>query len=481
MLIPETGKWYAEVVFSSGGQHSSFGVINPIDGSSLVNLEFSTSQEQIRADNSYLESSTESWGNGNVLGIKVDRDAGTIQFTVDGTNASTAVNLSEMNNSSQLVFTTSRTEGGGAAVAGSFNFGQRPFSHLPTDYKSLCTANLDDPSINLPNKHFDTLLYTGNGTDNTDRTGLNFQPDLVWIKGRSAAKFHSLYDSVRGAGQVIYSSMTNGEGTDTGLKAFNSDGFRNGTNQHTNENATTYAAWNWNAGGSTVTNNDGSIESQVRANTTAGFSIVSYTGTGSTATIGHGLGVAPKVVIVKRRSAAEDWIVGIGPILGSGEEGHYVKLNSTAAKATGNGPFNSTNPSSSVVTLGTDVSTNGSSSTYISYCFSEVAGFSKFGKYSGNGNDNGTFVYTGFRPAYVVVKSTSGYSWDSHDSTRNPFNNADLSLALNLDNAESTYDAKDFLSNGFKLKSTSNSINKSGNTYVYLAFAESPLKYARAR
>jgi len=230
-------------------------------------------------------------------------------------------------------------------------------------------------------------------------------------------------------------------------------------------------------------NFDGSIQSVAKVNASAGFSIVKYTGSGSTTTVGHGLGVAPKVVIVKRRSATEDWIVGIGPILGSGEEGHYVKLNSTAAKATGNGPFNSTNPSSSVVTLGTDAATNGSSSTYISYCFSEVAGYSKFGRYDGNNANDGTFVFTGFSVAFLLIKRyESSRDWLIYDSTRSTFNVIDDFLEPNKSTAEQTASANsvDFVSNGFKFRNNSGDMNGAGD-YVFLAFAESPFKNARAR
>ena len=233
-------------------------------------------------------------------------------------------------------------------------------------------------------------------------------------------------------------------------------------------------------------NFDGSIQTTVKVNQTAGFSITKYTGTGSTATIGHGLGVAPKVVIVKRRSATEEWMVGIGPILGSGEEGHYVKLNSNAAKATGNGPFNSTNPSSSVVTLGTDAATNGSSSTYISYCFSEVAGYSKFGSYAANGaSSDGPFVFLGFRPAWIMFKSTSTDDWIIHDSKRDDANYMYKRLKSNDNSAENTSSSTtarvDFLSNGFKVRGNGNLIGASGKTYLYFAFAEAPFKNARAR
>jgi len=506
MLIPETGKWYAEVVFSSGGQHSSYGVINPIDGSSLVNLEFSVSQEQIRADNSYLESSTESWGNGNVLGIKVDRDAGTIQFAVDGTNASTAINLSEMDNSSQLVFTASRTEGGGANVAGSFNFGQRPFSHLPTDYKSLCTANLPDPTIKKPNQHFETLLWTGNSTDNRAITGLNFQPDLTWIKRRSGgAQSHFWVDALRsntdgsgGNGNVgpLATNDTYAETntlTDGGFESFNSDGFTLGKGsstanadapyQRNNASSETYVAWNWNAGGSTVTNDDGSISAQVRANTSAGFSIITYSGNGSnSSSVGHGLGVTPDAVLIRKRNGSANWVFesphtynGRGMYLNFSDGSNGSGTDTTSRDST-KVTFNNSSDSNRRV--------NHSGDNYVMYCFSNVSQYSKIGKYTGNGSSDGTFVYTGFKVQFLLIKKTNtSESWILADTKRNSISGrespADSYILADASNAESTGIIYDMLSNGFKFRSTSQNTN--GHTYLYMAFAESPFKYARAR
>jgi len=495
MLIPETGKWYAEAVFSSGGQHSSFGVVNPVDGSSLVNLEFSTSQEQIRADNSYLESSTESWGNGEILGIKVDRDAGTIQFTVDGTNASTAVNLSEMSNTSQLVFTTSRTEGGGAAVAGSFNFGQRPFSHLPTGYKSLCTANLPDPSVKIPTNHFNTLLYSGDGNATKSITGVGFQPDLLWLKGRNSTYSHLLYNSVRGAGlqKGLNSNETRAEGSTVGdnatygyVNSFDSDGFSvtkgSDSTSYTNGGSTNYVAWNWYAGGSTATNNDGSRTAQVRANTTAGFSIVTSTSGGSSSgtydSFGHGLGVAPDIIIFKNRDIVDNW-----SIYNSNFSTAYSKILqfNTIDETTSTNHWGTANPTSTTFSVNQGAVFTGADQNFIAYCFSEVAGFSKFGKYTGNNNANGAFVYLGFRPALVIIKRLeAGYSWYMLDNKRDPINPVHENLYANSGIATYDYSMGDLLSNGFKLRNTGTDSNKV-DTHIYLAFAESPFKYARAR
>ena len=375
---------------------------------------------------------------------------------------------------------------------GSVNFGQQPFNYTqPSGFNSICSANLPDPTIKLPNKYFDTVLYTGNGTDDTDRTGLNFSPDWVWIKARSAARFHSLYDVVRGAGKVIYSAMNNSEGVDTGLKAFNSDGFRNGTNIHSNENGTTYAAWCWEAGSSTVTNNDGSISAQVRAEPEAGFSIVSYTGGGADATVGHGLGVKPDAIILKNRDRNVEWIVK-HKNLSSGKI-MYLNLTEAEGGATGtnNGiieDFSSTSTFSLSRTNNTgnynNVAVNGEK--YVAYCFSGVEGFSKFGRYAGNGNNpNGAYVHLGFKPAWLMIKRLDGIEqWAILYDKAHPRNAIINYFVANADDAEAESGSHveiDFLSNGFKLREDGDVQNRDGSKYIYFAFALETAKYARAR
>ena len=373
------------------------------------------------------------------------------------------------------------------AATFNFNFGQRAFSYtVPTGYKSLCSANLPDPTILLPNKHFDTELYTGTGSTVTVNT-LEFQPDLVWCKVRSKANRHALFDSVRGVTKRIHSNLTDAEVTDADtLTSFNSNGFTIGADagdSGSNANGHTFVAWNWNAGGSTVTNNDGANASQVRANTTAGFSIVTYTGTGSTTTFGHGLGVAPQVVITKARSDTSSWAVL--HTVGDPTAENRLLLNDNGAYSSYQGYklWNDTVPTSSVFTVREDAATNASSVTYVAYCFSEVSSFSKFGKYIGNGDNDGTFVYTGFKVKWLLIKRTSAEHWILADTARNSVSGrkspADSYLLASANNAESTGIVYDMLSNGVKFKS--NSQNESGSTYIYMAFAESPFKYARAR
>lgn len=359
---------------------------------------------------------------------------------------------------------------------------------VPSGAKALCSANLPDPTILLPNKHFDTLLWTGTSASHT-LTGLNFQPDWFWAKSRSQAHHNTLMDSVRGSDRQLWSNRTNDEQTDANfLTSFNSNGVTLGDNSSgtgaTNVNGHTYVGWNWNAGGSTVTNNDGSISSQVRANTSAGFSIVSYTGTGSNATIGHGLGVAPQTFIVKKRNdSGTNWRVYHHRLnSGSSPENYNLVLNNTFAELDRD-DFNDTAPTSTNFAVGTHTSTNNSGHTYIAYCFSEVAGYSKFGSYTGNGSSDGTFVFTGFRPAFIITKRSDGTSpWRLFDNKRPDANFQTYKLEADSSGAELTgYAYADFLSNGFKIRDSGSYQNASGGTYIYLCFAESPFKNSRAR
>jgi len=333
-------------------------------------------------------------------------------------------------------------------------------------------------TIDKPSDYFNTKLYTGNAADGSSTTqnisGVGFQPDWVWLKGRDNANHHFAVDSVRGANKGVYPDLANTENTSTNfLKSFASDGFQIGPDGVVNGNGNTYVAWNWKAGGSASSNSNGSITSTVSANTTAGFSIVSYTGTGSNATVGHGLGSSvPKMIIVKDRSASKNWTVyhiGVG-------NNKDILLDVTNAENTSTA-WNNTTPTSSVFSIGTLGNVNTSSNNYIAYCFAEKKGYSKFGSYTGNGNADGTFVYTGFKPAFTILKRTdSADNWLMHDNQRkNPFNVVDTQLFPDLSNTESSSSAiLDYCSNGFKIRKTGGNINASGGSYIFLAFAESP-------
>jgi len=339
-------------------------------------------------------------------------------------------------------------------------------------------------TINKPTDYFNTVLYTGNGTDGRTITGVGFQPDWVWIKDRSVARSHVVQDSVRGfndGNKVLRTNGTDSEsGTDNDVFGYvgntNSDGYtlEDGTTdgRYVNNNTETYASWNWLAGGTGVSNTDGSITSTVSANTTSGFSIVSYTGTGSNATVGHGLGVAPKIVIIKDRDAATDWAIYHGS-LGATK---FIELNTTVASQTNNTAWNDTEPTSSVFSIGTGGIVNTSSRKYIAYCFAEIKGYSKFGSYTGNGDADGSFIYTGFKPAFVMIKRTSGVnSWNMIDNKREGYNPQNDLLFPDSNNDESDVTDNDILSNGFKLRTTGSGRNASGETYIFMAFAENPL------
>ena len=331
-------------------------------------------------------------------------------------------------------------------------------------------------TIDKSDEYFNTVLYTGNGSTQSI-TGVGFQPNFVWIKQRNGTYYHRLIDSVRGATKELYSNGTDAEATEVNsLTSFNTDGFTLGSLGAVNSSGDTFASWNFLAGGTAVSNTQGSITSSVSANTTSGFSIVSYTGTGSAGSIGHGLGSTPKMIIKKKRSGADAWNVWHTSI-GDGSKALY--LNLTNAIDT-NANYASNVPTSSLFYVGTDSMINASSATYIAYCFAEKKGFSKFGSYTGNGSADGTFIYTGFKPAFVMIKASSlaGENWYLIDSTRSTYNPSILYLSPNNSGAEASPGSGqffDFLSNGFKLRVSGSYSNSSGATYIYMAFAENPL------
>ena len=330
--------------------------------------------------------------------------------------------------------------------------------------------------IDKPNLHFNTVLYTGNGTDNRAVTGVGFQPDLTWIKETSnSASSHAWWDVVRGVTKKIESDNNQAEGTDaTGLKSFDSDGYTLGTSPQVNQNGVANASWSWKAGGGQGSSNTaGSINTTYTSvNTTAGFSISKYTGTGANATVGHGLGAVPKMIIVKDLNNSNNWYVYHASIGNT----HGLRLSTNDAQDDDNTLWNDTTPTSSVFSVGSNTGTNRSGNPMIAYCFAEKKGYSKFSEYSGNGNADGTFVYTGFKPAFVMVKryDGSGLSWRFFDSKRN-YNGDREFMYANLTDEEVGGDNMDFLSNGFKSRNTSGHQNGNGDDYIYMAFAENPI------
>ena len=325
-----------------------------------------------------------------------------------------------------------------------------------------------------PKDYFNTKIFTGNGSTQSI-TGVGFEPSLTWIKNRDHANHNVLFDAVRGGSKVIYANLANAEATASGVTAFDSDGFTLGNDSDTNRNTNSHASWNWLANGQGSSNTDGSINTTyTSANTTSGFSISQYTGTGSNATVGHGMGVAPKMVIVKRLNSTSQWSVYHESI---GNTKHLV-LNTTAAESGASANYwNNTTPTTSVFSIGAGTDVNASGGTYVAYCFAEKQGYSKFGSYTGNGNADGSFIFCGFKPAFLIVKrsSDSTENWMMLDNKRSPFNVANKRLSPNLNASENTDIPTDFLSNGFKIRTSGGGMNASGVTYVFMAFAEAPL------
>jgi len=329
-------------------------------------------------------------------------------------------------------------------------------------------------TINKSTDYFNTKLYTGNGSTQSI-TGVGFKPDWVWIKDRDNGNSHRLIDGVRGVHKKLFSNSTSAEVTDVNsLTSFTADGFDSGSDSGMNGSGSGFVAWNWLGANGTASNTDGSITSTVSANTTSGFSIVKWTGTNANATVGHGLGVAPKMIIIRRLESTSDWVVYHSSV---GNTSRLV-LNSTGASSANSTFFNNTSPTSTTFSVGSDGGSNGSTDNYIAYCFAEKTGYSKFGSYTGNGNADGTFVYTGFKPAFVMVKRTdSTGNWAMKDTKRQEYNGQDIILYADTTNYESQFSSNkfDILSNGFKMRETSGVYNASGGSYIYMAFAEAPL------
>tara|TARA_B100001250_G_C19797924_1_gene789661 strand:+ start:1458 stop:2492 length:1035 start_codon:yes stop_codon:yes gene_type:complete len=328
-------------------------------------------------------------------------------------------------------------------------------------------------TINKSTDYFNTILYTGTGNTGQGQTGVGFQPDMTWIKCRSHAQSHMVQDAVRGATKQIFPN-TNGAETSwtNGLTSFDSDGFTVAGSDEGGASSKTYVAWNWKANGAGSANTDGAISSTVSVNTTAGISLTKYTGGGAASTVGHGLGVAPKVVLIKDLTSANDWRM-YHESLGNQSQ---VSLSQNSAADSGNtAMWNSTSPTSTVFSIGTHGNVSTNNSNYMAYCFAEKKGFSKFGSYTGNGDADGSFIYTGFKPAMVIIKlySTGSENWRIFDNKRIGYNPNNYKLYPSLNNTEGTSDLIDLYSNGFKPRTTSIESNGSGNGYIYMAFGQS--------
>jgi len=492
-IAMESGKYYCEATINTGSDATNIGIVNssfnPTNSSptlSGANAVGYYGNSGVKFVNGTESSYGASYTTGDIIGIALDITAGTVTFYKNNTSQGAITH----GLTGPFYFATSDVSSG-SNINQSWNFGQRPFSYTPpTGFVALNTFNLPTPTILQGNRYMDATLYTGTRATQVVANSGQFKPDMVWCKGRSFTSQILVSDSVRGTTKQLFTPLTIAEQTDsTFITSFNNNGFTMGDGSggpYGNINyeiGGTHVAWQWQAGqGSTSSNTSGSITSTVSVNATAGFSIVTYTGTGANATVGHGLGVAPKMVIVKRRNSTSNWHVLHTSISGSPDK--FLYLNSTSAVIDAGVVFNGSNPSSTVFSVGTDAAVNASGGTYVAYCWAEIAGFSRFGSYVGNGSTNGPFIYLGFRPKFILVKNTqAAQNWRIVDTSRSTYNQTigmlepSSSAAEYTDSGNSDYD---IVSNGFKIRNTGG-MNNNNETHIYMAFAENPFKNANAR
>jgi hypothetical protein len=505
-----SGKWYAEVYYVSYSSllRSCVGITGDSGGSIAANTNIGSLSSSLDVGyfapdgDKYVGGSETSygatWAADDIIGIALNIDDDEVTFYKN--NASQGAISFASGGIYQFMLGDVSSGGGGVLVA---NFGQDSsfagnataqgnqdsngigdfYYEPPNGFLALCSKSLPDVDV-VPSEHFNTVLWTGNDTARTI-SGVGFQPDFNWIRNREITTNHLLFDAVRGASKSLRSDSTSAEGSASDEQTgYTSDGFTLGTGEDVNGNAEGIVSWNWKANGTGSSNTNGSITSTVSANVDAGFSIVSYTGNETAgATIGHGLSKAPEMIIVKNRTLdGEDWRVYHSGIA-SDAETDFMNLNTTAAAADNAAMWNDTAPSATLITLGGDAATNGDEAT-IAYAFHSVDGYSKVGSYTGNGDADGTFVYTGFRPEYILLKSSDlAEQWNIFDTARSTTNVVDNYLAANDSSDETSTSNADFdiLSNGFKLRCTHDNSNGDGHTYIYLAFAETPFKYSNAR
>ena len=486
VMSPNTGKYYYEMEVQTGSSYI-FGM------KSTLRLGSGTSGNEGRygyyGHNGYKNDPSSStsygatYGGGDKVAILYDSDSGEVYFYKNGTSqglAFTGVNTTDYQPFVYL-------DNYGTAPIVHFNFGQRPFAYTPpTGARGLSSKTFPAPvpaGVVNPQRHFDSILYTGNGSTQSP-SGLEFTPDFVWIKARSVGHSNAWFDSVRGVSKVMYSNGRNEEGSYSGLlTSFHRGGFTVGNYDDENQNSTTYVAWCWKAGGAAVTNNDGNITSSVSANQEAGFSVATYTGSTASGalTVGHGLGRKPAWVIIKRRDGGNhDWIIGHqGLATNAFANNKFVKFDNAAVYT--NSQVFGAEPTTTVTQIVTDGSSGAtnltSSGTYVMYSWAEIPGYSKFGSYIGNGSSDGTYVHLGFRPAWILIDNygASGFNWVLQDNKRSPFNLCDNKLNPDSSAAEQTNaDKLDMLANGFKCRVADAGINANNSNYIYMAFAERP-------
>ena len=509
----ESGKWYAEVyiqAYSSLPRHN-IGITGDAFATILAATNFGSLSTSL--DVGYFFNGTKFIGNsestnagatyavGDVMGIALNVDDSAVTFY--------------KNNASQ--FTQAFTAGGtyhfvvgdvsgGGGTTFELNFGQDSsfggrktpgnkqdgnsigdfFYAPPAGFLALCTKNLPEPAV-VPTENFNSVLYTGTGQDNRAVTGVGFQPDWVFIKGRTSAE-STWHDSLRGPANGLFAESETAEDTGGNLVSFDADGFTTSDSNRANRNNQPLIAWNWKAGGNAASvgsNTDGSINTtDTSVNSAAGFSISTFTGNATSgATVGHGLGVVPEWVMVVCRSSAGNRLIYHASNT-SAPATDYLALETTGATADAANIWNDTAPTSSVFSLGNNASANGNGETFVAYCWHSVEGYSKFGSYTGNGNADGPFVHLGFKPAFIMRKRTDNTThWHINDNARIGFNGtgSNLSLRPNVTDGEDDANRVDFLSNGFKISTTSGDVNNDNSVFIFMAFAESPFKYSNAR
>ena len=520
-----SGRWYWEVhVDAVGGGNTLIGVIGEVYNNATYPYNSNQESYGYLTNGDYYESNSSSslgasYTTADTIGIALDCDNGTIEFFKNNVSQGSKTGTGLAGKNVSPMIGGSHNGSAGSAIA---NYGQDDtfagalssngntggggkFRYTPpTGFNALCSRNLDEPAFSAnPNRpenaddNFNTLLYSANSGSSgagsstpQDIGGLNFKPDWVWIKGRSYTDNHISFDSIRGVGKYLIPNLTNVEATQANtLDEFRSDGFGVGADSTAllNYQTNTYVAWNWKANGGTTTTNDasvtgvGTIDSVYQANPDAGFSIVTYTGTGSAGTLAHGLSSAPTLILVFGRSVGNSQMLGVTAYNGWT---HYAAFHTSSGYSVDDATiWNDVAPTSTVFSVGTAANTNQSSATYVAYCFHDVEGYSKISTYKGNSNADGTYINTGFSPAWVGVRKISaGESWIIFDNARDTFNVRDSYLRVDTTAAETVYSGveMDFLSNGFKLRGNEQVVNDSSHTFIYLAFAKQPFKYSNA-
>jgi hypothetical protein len=507
IAIPATGKWYWEYTVDNNSASCGIGV-RKIWSYQSVGVQSDSDVRNFHQDGNKSNGSGSaygsSWTNTDVIGVAVDMDNGAIYFAInntwqnsgDPTSGASKTGAAFTDLVSSGILWAPNWDCSGSSPAGTFEYGQNGFTYTePTGFSALSTANLPAPTVTDPSVYMQTVLYEGNGTaigsGGNAISSVGFQPDFVWIKNRDAADEHMLYDAVRGVTKDLNSDSTSAEATDTeGLSTFDTDGFTVGSNVAVNTNAESYVAWCMKAGGSGSSNTDGSITSTVSAAAHGGFSIVTYTGTGSNATVGHGLSSAPDLIITKNRSGtARSWRTYSAFLTSPGTQ--YLLLDTTNAEQTDATIWNSTSPTATVFSIGTDPGVNTLGQTNVAYCFAKTPGLIGIGSFEGNANADGSYVVvddggSGFAPAFVIIKNIdSGGSWCLFDNQRPGYNASTKGLLFpNATSVENNTNNVDFIANGFKCRGTSAAYNQ--DTLIYLAFAEYPfggagISQARAR